>query len=443
MWYKKLYEKQEKEFAQKIFSLSEIKEGRDEIFKNILKLPYQLTEEDFLEFLERILKYPDGIEVIKNNWKILLRNSIEPIRTLEVYKKNQDIEKEVVHNVPYLIQYSGIKDIGLIAKALEDFEGGKKAIVDNFEDLFEYAYTNFDVIFCSTLETKEGINIAKAKFDSLKSKAPISEFFRVIEKLEDNPEFKEEAEKYSFWKNLYKQSLVTPPEIPDLDELICLSEEEIIKLLRLIDAPNRIDGVFKKLMMSEELDEKRMILEYVSNGNKFEYLSHGADSLLLKTGEQVVKLDSKKHTFEIPYHPRIMMPYFRKRYKDDQYLEVYNLGITESAKITDEQLLSIYKELEEAGILWGDARKENLLVLKQDNKLPDFIKSKHFNLFGFLNDLWYPTNNHVALKKGDIVICDLDYLYSRGDPEYREGILDDVIIQYLADKQRRRQELER
>jgi len=69
--------------------------------------------------------------------------------------------------------------------------------------------------------------------------------------------------------------------------------------------------------------------------------------------------------------------------------------------------------------------------LTKDNDLPDFIASEDFNLFGFLEDARYPTNNHIALKAGDIVICDLDMLYVKGDPDYEVGILDDIIANYL------------
>lgn len=134
------------------------------------------------------------------------------------------------------------------------------------------------------------------------------------------------------------------------------------------------------------------------------------------------------------------MPWFRKKYSDNSVLEVFNYGNTKSADITDDILLEIYKEFEAAGIKWGDARKTNLLVLESDNVLPDFIKSSQFNLFGFLEDDRFPTNNHKALKKGDLVVCDLDMLYAVDDPEYQEGLLDEVIEKYLYSKKVRQQE---
>ena len=40
----------------------------------------------------------------------------------------------------------------------------------------------------------------------------------------------------------------------------------------------------------------------------------------------------------------------------------------------------------------------------------------------------------MKLKKGDIVISDLDFLYAMDDPDYEVGVLDDVIKEYIKDK---------
>ena len=112
-------------------------------------------------------------------------------------------------------------------------------------------------------------------------------------------------------------------------------------------------------------------------------------------------------------------------------MEIFNLGVTDPAKITDQKLLEIYKELEDAGIRWEDAKKENLLVLTKDNEIPDFVQSEDFNLFGFLKDERFPTKKHKALKKGDIVICDLDMLYTLDEQTYLSGDPDYIISRYL------------
>lgn len=194
--------------------------------------------------------------------------------------------------------------------------------------------------------------------------------------------------------------------------------------------------IFKKIMSfdDEERFEKELILKEIAGEGKYKFKSAGFTSLVMQVGDKIVKLGEWKFQYRVPYHPRIMMPQFRKKYSDNSVLEVYNLGNTKSAKITDQELLKIYKELEATGIIWGDAKKDNVLVLLQDNKLPDFVRSEDFNLFGFLEDERFPTKNHKALKAGELVICDLDCLYTINDPNGEHKNPDQVIIEYIESK---------
>ncbi len=430
-----------KDFKEKLFALSEVQEGREKIYERIYLLPFELDADDFINILKKLLNYPDGVEALKNNWRIILNNSSNPESVLEVYRSNQEIAKSLVTDVPYLMEYSNIMDYGKIAKQLSLIEGGAEAISENFDELLKFSISNYDSIFIPAIQTSNGRKKAKENFEILKENADIEEFFRFIEEIKDIPEFEEEYNKYYFWSKLYSQVMPEKPEAMDIYEIMRLNGEEAKKRLDLIEAPDRITLTFEELVKSNDLEEKQMVLEAVSNGNPFKYLSKGSTSLVLQTGDQIVKIGFGRMQFKVPYHPRIMMPYFRKQYEDDSILEVYNLGITESAKITDDELLKIYKELESAGILWGDARKENLLVLREDNELPDFIKnSPDFNVFGFLEDSEFPTTEHKILKKGDIVVCDLDYLYTKDDPNYAEGLPDDVIRAYVLSKRKKDEE---
>lgn len=426
-----------KEFEKKLFTLAEVQEGREEIYKKIYLLPFELGKEQLIRMLRKLLNYPDGVEALKNNWRIILNNSSNSEEILEVYRSNPEISKLVVADVPYLMKYSNIMDYGKIAKQISGFEGGEVAIAENFDELLNFCYSNYDSIFISALQTSAGRKKAKENFGVLRESATAQEFFRFIEKIEDIPEFEEEYQKYSFWMKMYNEVMPDSPPKLNIYEVMRLDSKQAKKMLELEEAQDIVNITFKKLIISNNLEEKQLILEAVSRGEPFEYVSTGSSSLVLKTGEQIVKLGAGRQKFKVPYHPRIMMPYFRKQYEDNSVLEVYNLGITESDKITDDELLNIYKELEAAGILWGDARKENLLILKEDNKLPDFIQnSPDFNVFGFLESAEFPTNEHEVLKKGNIVICDLDYLYAKDDPDYTEGMPDDIIEDYLISKRK-------
>lgn len=405
---------------------------RDKVYCELARLPFCMEENEFEKLIELLLEYPDGVEALKNNWRIILNNVKNSINILEIYRKNDEISKEVLKDIPYLISYSNIDDTGIIAKQISYFEGGKEAIAQNFENLIKFSHTNLDLIFSCTLNTSAGKKAIKENFEMLKNKP--KDFFRFITLLKDVEEFEEEYNKYHLWAELYFS-------IDEYYSEIEISENHLYNSYREIERKNiyltKREAIFYDLLKSsdEELEEKRIILEKVSNGNKFKYKTVGNDSIVFQVGNQIIKLGiDTENQYEIPYHPRIMMPYFRKKYKDNSVLSVFNLGNTKSIKITDEKLLEIYKELEEAGILWGDARKDNLLVLLSDNTLPDFIKSEDFNLFGFIKDEKFPTTNHKVLKKGEVVICDLYFLFAKEDPNYIEGSLDPVILDYINKK---------
>lgn len=306
---------------------------------------------------------------------------------------------------------------------------GRKFIKEKFEKLKNLFLNNQeDSRFFSGPNKRffgEGINIQ------------LNSFFQFIRTLKDIPEFEDEYNHYSYWGKLYDELKIPEYEKPSIDDIFKMKETELRRINVARDGKIIKDVVFSRILLAEnkeEREEKAIVLQEVAQGNPYEFISCGTSSLIIQAGEQVVKLGLGRRKFEIPYHPRIMMPYFRKKYSDESCLEVFNYGDIETAEITDERLLEIYKELEESGIIWGDASKKNLAVLKKDNDLPEFIKSKEFNLFGFLQDDRFPTNNHIALKTGDIVVCDLDMLYTKEDPDCHFGDLDDVIEDYLMER---------
>ena len=300
------------------------------------------------------------------------------------------------------------------------------------------------------LETPEGRQKFKSKFDEIKSTilglkhgSPPAIFFGLIDLIKDYPEFKEETDDYLFWSDLYNKIKIDPVEPLSFEKLLKYSmskdPEEVAIAKRFISKAGAESSFMQLLLTDKSIRyDKKKIIEHISGDNEIEYLGSGVSGVTYKVGNKVFKLIQSRLRFEIPYHPRIMMPQFRRKFEDNSMLEVLNLGKVKSANITDEKLLEIYKELEEAGIVWTDAKKENLVELLEDNDLPDYNLGKDFNLYGFLEDSRYPTENHKALKKGDIVICDLDHLYLKDDPILEVmhiGMPDPIITDYLNRKE--------
>lgn len=319
-----------------------------------------------------------------------------------------------------------LEDLEKMLAFLLDSESGRNYLKKNFEGIKKLFFAKAE----NTKGTFQFIDVNEIQFQS---------FFRFIDKLEGIPELKDEYEDYSFWSDLYKEIEIPGYEAFDAMRILSMKDgpekqQLLSKMISTNDGNMMKNSVFYRILISEnkdEREEKAIVLKHIAQGEGYTFKGCGVSSLVIQTGSQIAKLSLGKRKFEVPYHPRIMMPYYRKKYSDNSCLEVFNYGNAESADITDEKLLEIYLELLRDKIRWGDASKRNLVVLTSDNVLPDFIASEEFNVFGFLEDERYPTNNHKALKAGDIVICDLDLLFAIDDPDYRLGYVDDVIASYL------------
>lgn len=439
----------ENELINKIISNIENHQVRDETIVNLAELALCSNTEMLRELISELMKYPDGLETIKTNWKMLINNSKKPEVLIQILGSNEQIRKEMLENISYFFKYADIENAAILAREISALDGGDEVISQNFDEFFEDSMANADYVVIPTIQTEDGKEKVKNRFEEIKNsffkerydipKNPEG-FFRVIKALEGVEGFEDIYEEYKFWADLYFQVHVPENKSLEIKQIFEMTQMEMIEKLNNMMARKVKDEEFSKMVYSPDREEKKLILEEVANGNEYKYKSVGSSSLLIQAGNQVVKLGAGRRKYEIPYHPRIMMPYFRKKYDDGSCLEVFNYGNTKSAKITDEVLLEIYKELENDGIIWGDARKDNLLELVKDNELPSFIRGKDFNIFGFLNDSRYPTDEHKALKAGDIVVCDLDMLYVKGDPDFMDGIRDDIIIDYINEKKAKERE---
>ena len=448
-----------REMTEKIIANMSNNEVRREVICNLPVMSVSIDANALKGIIEELSKFEDVKEALRHYWKIIINNSNSPEKLISALGTDDKVREDMLKDIQYFFDYSNIFDSSILAREIAKLDGGNEAITENFEKFVDDSKSNFDAVIIPTLQTEKGRKIVKEQFESLKDKIlknpyvpGIQSFFKIVRTLKDLEGFEDIYEDYGYWAKLYDEIDVLAGkdicsedvdnrkltyEIEDIEELfgVKIKPGTVLKMEDILgmDAKNQ---EFTKLLYSKDRAEKRAILETVANGNKYSFKSAGTSSLTIAAGNQVAKIGSRKRKFEIPYHPRLMMPYFRKRYEDDTTLEVYNLGNTKSAKITDENLLEIYVELEKAGIIWTDAHKENIVELLSDNILPDFIKSEDFNLFGFLKDERFPTTNHKPLKKGDLVVCDLDMLYLKNDPDMQIGLQDPVIFKYLKSKQK-------
>ena len=202
------------------------------------------------------------------------------------------------------------------------------------------------------------------------------------------------------------------------------------------------------IIIKEKQEYKlKAIVKELQGKNKEEkpqYCSNGAFSINYNINGRRLKIGHSKQIYNIPYHPKIMYPIFRKNYFFDDinknlYIEVYEEGENDKEKITEQELVETYLKLRKSGYFWSDAHKRNLVRLKKDNKIPDYVIKNNHKMFGF-NVKNGKKEEHKELKKGEVVVCDLDSIYevvnannikAKKKNEYRYD--NNSIIQFLED----------
>ncbi len=183
---------------------------------------------------------------------------------------------------------------------------------------------------------------------------------------------------------------------------------------------SKMIGENAKYVDDESLLGLTMIVDEVAKNENvdisdLEYIGDGSYSKVYKLGNKVIKFGKNRLTDKIPYHKRILQPLIRRKIlegKNDLYIEISEY-LKHDNTITDEDAYLVYKELREDGIIWLDAKKENLARLEKDNVA-------HFNepinekteAMGYFPET---IKKEDVLKKGDLVIIDTDCLYREQD----------------------------
>lgn len=146
-----------------------------------------------------------------------------------------------------------------------------------------------------------------------------------------------------------------------------------------------------------------------------EYIATGALTDVYKLGNKVIKFGKNRLTDKIPYHKRILQPLIRRKVSsgiNDLYIEISEYVQTDNS-ITDDDAYLIYKELRNDGIIWIDAKRENLGRLEKNNiahfNEPLYVKNE---TVGYIPETLY---GNEPLQKGDLVIIDTDFLFREDD----------------------------
>lgn len=203
-----------------------------------------------------------------------------------------------------------------------------------------------------------------------------------------------------------------------LKKLKQLDSDKFKKLHSLI--VNKMTKVNHKFIDSTILFGLTTIVDEIANNENvdisdIEYIATGAFTDVYKLGNKVIKFGKNRLTDKIPYHKRILQPLIRRKVSsgiNDLYIEISEYLQTDNS-ITDDDAYLIYKELRNDGIIWIDAKRENLGRLEKNNiahfNEPLYVKNE---TVGYIPETLY---GNEPLQKGDLVIIDTDFLFREDD----------------------------
>lgn len=194
-------------------------------------------------------------------------------------------------------------------------------------------------------------------------------------------------------------------------------------ILELNDYPFLADlniGTMLKLINYGCLDEIKNIFNSYSNGNlkNVKFLSNGFTSTVFIAGDKVIKIGKKRVKFDSFFSEYLLQPYYRKELKDfnDNVIATIeiqdvclNIGL-DPKKVTD----FMDKVNSEEDFVWADCNPSNVFLLLKDNNRKIAPNEDGFSYSGVKSTV--PTG-----KKGDLVIGDTDFIFSKNDFIEREN----------------------
>lgn len=182
----------------------------------------------------------------------------------------------------------------------------------------------------------------------------------------------------------------------------------------------KMTGIKPKFMDTTVLYGLTSIVDEIAKNentdiSELEYIGTGSLTSVYKLSNKVIKFGKNRLTDKIPYHKRILQPLIRRKVLSgfrNLYIEISEY-IQPDNSITDEDAYLIYKELRDDGIIWLDAKRENLGRLEKDNiahfNEPLYVKNE---TVGYIPET---LRQDKPLQKGELVIIDADFLFREND----------------------------
>lgn len=400
----------------------------DEILKRKDKLSIAKYNSYFLmqgiTFIARLLECPNDAEnsiILQDNVRDVFSNIYSSGTYTNIFLLTDKYPEIIINNFPILLEYNGFPD-------------ALKEIIDS--RLNRTCFTQFaDLILNRTLEELED-----HRYDAYTGFLCFEYFLEVVEEdfIEKHEDKIVQALTLFMRKNKpesFDRGIMENESNDDLENIVnglgagAKKSKKINQLLE--DNKNYIVSLFTGISIDDLkkyglLDYYIKIIEDIrrNEGVDFSAMSCrcGGTANVLIIGDKAIKTGFRDGRPDLPYDKRILQPIKIDRdiptvYRAGKkiFLEIYERVDTKN--ITEEDAYEIFKELLQRNILWADPKARNLGRLIKpnirhlDNASAGF-KEENSYVDGDKIRIQSNYNDNEILGPGELVICDLQYIYS-------------------------------
>lgn len=419
--------------------------------KNLGKI---LESKDSIDYkkIACLINEPQLIEYIKSNSKVFFEKTTLNIADLvkDISESNNFDENILLQNQEYLFQ--GItylsSEIIQMEKIDVDINEYLQGIIANLPYVVEEGKDDFQILFQKTNEIIEKLELSEKENSDIKS--------QILLTVEQNGNIHENVLKYikensdnNKSLNLIKQfrKLGIDKEILNQNQSQWLNIFKGKNILKYVNDCREYEGIPDDYTLSEYVEAiysdnellddvdkdiiKQLIKEISSDQGldpmNIQYLGQGAYSTNLKIGEYVLKTGSPRGTDTIPNSKRILAPIIRQNVTKSMFVEVQDVVDAQWYEGMDDKevekiLYEIYSDLRDEGIYWTDIKKENVGRLLRDNT-PEYMQDGQvLPRFDTSVQMTGDLAVNETLKKGDYVIIDTDYIFTKETAETGKSI---------------------
>ena len=305
------------------------------------------------------------------------------------------INKKILNEIPFLLNKVKIGELGNLLSVLFYNPMYYKKVVSMFDYLSNFfAPNNIEQVISAFLRVNPNSKVIANNYETFLENAKTKvQVMQIIQSTSHIDKCKNIIETYN-------------SVILELDDYRFLADLNI--------------GTMLKLINYGCLDEIKDVFTTYSNGNlkDVKFMSNGFTSTVFSVGDKVIKIGKKRIKFDSFFSKYLLQPYCRKELKDFSDNVIATIEVQDaclSVGLDPEKVTNFIDKINsEENFIWADNNPSNVFLLLKDNNRKIPPSEDGFSYSGV--DTTVPIG-----KKGDLVIGDTDFIFSKDDFMKREN----------------------